>query len=110
MIHNKKITKIALLLAIAGAMSGCTKLDEKLNSTLTNAQVSSSLGAAGTGLLLSAAYTDLTILGRPGPGFLTGRKYLRRITWFLPGVVTGMIMAYGEYCTIIHGMPIMDRF
>ena len=62
MIHNKKITKIALLLAIAGAMSGCTKLDEKLNSTLTNAQVSSSLGAAGTGLLLSAAYTDLTIL------------------------------------------------
>lgn len=41
------------------AMSGCTKLDENLGSTLTNAQVSNALGSAGTGLLLSAAYADL---------------------------------------------------
>jgi len=59
MIHYKKITKFAVLLLTVGAMAGCTKLDEKLNSTLTNPQVSSSLGAAGTGLLLGAAYSDL---------------------------------------------------
>ncbi|MBI1344417.1 MAG: RagB/SusD family nutrient uptake outer membrane protein [Terrimonas sp.] len=41
------------------ALSACTKLDEKLNSTLTNAQVASALGSAGTGLLLSAAYADI---------------------------------------------------
>jgi hypothetical protein len=51
------------------AMAGCTKLEEGLNSTLTNAQVSSSLGAAGTGLLLSAAYSDIG-----GP--LTGQDLL----------------------------------
>lgn len=55
----KKITKIATPLLCIVAMFGCTKLDEGLNSTLTNSQVSSALGAAGTGLLLSAAYTDL---------------------------------------------------
>src|SRR5262249_48648868 len=37
----------------------CSKLHEHLKSTLTNAQVSSALGSAGVGLLLSAAYTDI---------------------------------------------------
>lgn len=54
-----KNLKFALPLLAAVAMTGCTKLDEGLNSTLTNAQVASSLGTAGTGLLLSAAYSDV---------------------------------------------------
>ncbi len=63
------ITKYALLLIAVFAMSGCTKLNEGLGSTLTNTQVSNALGAAGTGLLLSAAYSDLG-----GP--LTGQDQL----------------------------------
>jgi starch-binding outer membrane protein, SusD/RagB family len=55
----KKITKVAAPLLAIAAMFGCTKLDEGLNSTLTNSQVSSALGAQGTELLLTAAYTDL---------------------------------------------------
>lgn len=55
----KNITRFATPILAVIAMLGCTKLDEGLNSTLTNSQVSSSLGAAGTGLLLSAAYADL---------------------------------------------------
>lgn len=55
----KTITKLAIPFLAVLAMSGCTKLDEGLNSTLTNSQVASSLGSAGTGLLLSAAYADL---------------------------------------------------
>jgi hypothetical protein len=39
--------------------SGCTKLDEKLNSTLTSTEAANSLGAAGTDLLLKAAYADI---------------------------------------------------
>ena len=53
------ITKFALPILAVIAMAGCTKLDEKLGSTLTNSQVSNALGSAGTGLLLSAAYADL---------------------------------------------------
>ncbi len=41
------------------AFSGCTKLDETLNSTLTSEQAASSLGSTGTDLLLRAAYADL---------------------------------------------------
>jgi starch-binding outer membrane protein, SusD/RagB family len=55
----KKILQFSIPLFAIIAVSGCTKLNEKLNSTLTNPQVSSSLGSAGTGLLLSAAYSDL---------------------------------------------------
>lgn len=54
-----KNLKFALPLLAAVAMTGCTKLDEGLNSTLTSSQVASSLGTAGTGLLLSAAYSDV---------------------------------------------------
>lgn len=60
MTHNKKIKLYSLLLV--AALSGCTKLDENLNSTLTNQQTSDALGAGGTALLLNAAYADL-----PGP-------------------------------------------
>ena len=53
------ITKMALPFLAVVAMSGCTKLNEDLGSTLTNSQVSSALGSNGTALLLSAAYADL---------------------------------------------------
>ena len=39
MIQYNKITKFALLFIAVGIVAGCTKLNEKLNSTLTNAQV-----------------------------------------------------------------------
>lgn len=57
MLLYKKI--IALALPIVVVIAGCTKLDEKLNSTLTNSQTSTALGAEGTGLLLQAAYADI---------------------------------------------------
>ncbi|MBU3744460.1 MAG: RagB/SusD family nutrient uptake outer membrane protein [Sediminibacterium sp.] len=53
------ITKFALPFLAVLVMMGCTKLNENLGSTLTNAQVSNALGSAGTGLLLSAAYADI---------------------------------------------------
>lgn len=57
---NIKVTyKYLVLLCIIAAASGCTKLNEDLNSTFTNGQVSSALGANGTALLLNAAYSDL---------------------------------------------------
>lgn len=62
MINFKKILKFSLLLVVVQIMTGCTKLNEKLNSTLTKDQVTTSLGTAGTGLLLGAAYSDLTFL------------------------------------------------
>ncbi len=55
----KNVTKFAIPLLAMVAMSGCTKLDESLNATLTNGQVSSSLGSSGTSLLLAAAYSDV---------------------------------------------------
>jgi hypothetical protein len=63
------ITKIALPLIAVFTISGCTKLNEGLGSNLTNAQVANSLGSQGTGLLLTAAYSDLG-----GP--LTGQDQL----------------------------------
>lgn len=57
MIQYKKISAFTLGLVLL--TTGCTKLDEKLNSTLTIDEVSSALGAQGVSLLLSAAYADL---------------------------------------------------
>ncbi len=57
---QKSIKLLSLSLIIV--IGGCTKLDENFNSSLTNAQAASSLGTAGTGLLLEAAYSDV-----PGP-------------------------------------------
>lgn len=56
---NNMIKKFAAAVLAVSVMAGCTKLDEKLGSTLTNSQVSNALGSAGVGLLLSAAYADL---------------------------------------------------
>jgi hypothetical protein len=53
---NKNIKLFSLLLLTT---LGCTKLNEKLNSTLTNGQTATALGAAGVGLLLQGAYSDL---------------------------------------------------
>jgi hypothetical protein len=47
----------AFILVIS--LMGCTKLNEKLNSTLTNQQTAAALGANGVQLLLKAAYNDL---------------------------------------------------
>ena len=55
--NNIKYKVIALFLA--WGVVGCTKLDENLNSTLTNQQTADALGASGTGLLLQTAYNDL---------------------------------------------------
>ncbi len=57
MIRYKNLKIYGVLLALA--LGGCSKLNEGLNSTLTNGQTSSSLGAAGTQLLLQAAYNDV---------------------------------------------------
>lgn len=56
----KNIKNIVLLFLAFGVVSGCTKLQGKLNSTLSTSQTAASLGAAGTGFLLNAAYVDLT--------------------------------------------------
>lgn len=65
----KNAYQYLLLLSIVGASVGCTKLDEGLNSTLTNSQTAAALGANGTALLLNAAYADIG-----GP--LTGQDLL----------------------------------
>lgn len=57
MIQNKKHKIVTLMLIVS--LSGCTKLNEGLNNTLTNQQTADALGAAGTGLLLNTAYTDI---------------------------------------------------
>jgi hypothetical protein len=62
MIQHKKI-RFAILIVSAVAAGSCTKLNEKLNSTLTTSQVSTSFGTAGTQLLLNGAYSDLSFLG-----------------------------------------------
>jgi len=54
----KNISLIISFLATAGIIS-CTKLDQSLNSTLTNTQASNALGANGTALLLQTAYNDI---------------------------------------------------
>ena len=59
MIRIKKIVKFVLPLCAVVAFTGCTRLDENLKSSLTASQAASALGAAGTGLLLRAAYNDL---------------------------------------------------
>jgi hypothetical protein len=58
MIHNTNY-KVKLMLVVA-LFAGCTRLDENLESTLTNQQTSAALGASGTELLLKAAYSDFT--------------------------------------------------
>jgi starch-binding outer membrane protein, SusD/RagB family len=57
MLSYKNLKVVSVLLA--STILGCSKLNEGLNGTLTNQQTSSSLGPAGTQLLLQAAYNDV---------------------------------------------------
>src|SRR4051812_42754177 len=59
MISYKNLRIVFLL--FAGTIVSCTKLHEDLGNTFTNEQVASSLGSAGTELLLQAAYNDLSV-------------------------------------------------
>jgi len=59
MIKYKNI-KLCAAFILVSAVS-CTKLDEQLNTTLTNTQTANALGSAGVGLLLSGAYLDLAV-------------------------------------------------
>ncbi len=57
MLSIKKISIYAVpVMVLLGA---CTKLDEKLGNTLTNAQTVNTLGTSGPGLFLNNAYADL---------------------------------------------------
>lgn len=56
---NKFIKAFSILSAIVLFVAGCTKLDQNLNSTLSNDQASNALGANGTQLLLQTAYNDV---------------------------------------------------
>lgn len=54
---SKYITYSAVLLLLG--LSGCTKLQEKYQSSFTAAQLTAGLGSAGPTLLLQGAYADL---------------------------------------------------
>ncbi|MGI8636882.1 MAG: RagB/SusD family nutrient uptake outer membrane protein, partial [Segetibacter sp.] len=57
----KSYKKLAILaVPILTVVTGCTKLDETLNSSLTRSEATAALGTQGTALLLNAAYTDIT--------------------------------------------------
>ena len=58
MFLNKKNSFLAIA-SVAFIATGCTKLNESLNSNLTQSQVTSALGTNGTALLLNSAYADL---------------------------------------------------
>jgi len=47
------------VIALATVLASCTKLNESLNSSLTNTQTANALGAQGVALLLQAAYADV---------------------------------------------------
>lgn len=54
----KNYFKVAISFLLVSA-AGCSKLDQSLPGSLTNQQVSGSLGTNGVGLLLNGAYSDL---------------------------------------------------
>ncbi len=60
MIKYKNIKFLNSLLLVA-ALTSCTKLNQNLNSSLTNGQTANALGSAGVGLLLQGTYTDLAV-------------------------------------------------
>ena len=55
----KFIKHPTLFIVAAAFTTGCTKLDQGLNSTLNNDQASNALGSNGTQLLLQTAYNDV---------------------------------------------------
>jgi starch-binding outer membrane protein, SusD/RagB family len=55
-----KYIRLASVIFVSAAFAtSCTKLDQKLNSALTNSQAANALGANGTQLLLQSAYNDV---------------------------------------------------
>ena len=54
-----KWMQYSTLFVVVAFTTSCTKLDQNLNSTLTNDQASNALGANGTQLLLQTAYNDV---------------------------------------------------
>ena len=58
MILNNNKLKIAVI-CLATVLGSCTKLNESLNSSLTNSQTANALGSQGVALLLQAAYADV---------------------------------------------------
>lgn len=55
---NSNKLKVAVI-CLTTVLGSCTKLNESLNSTLTNAQTANALGTQGVALLLQAAYSDI---------------------------------------------------
>jgi starch-binding outer membrane protein, SusD/RagB family len=58
MINYKKL-RLAVVIISMTAVTGCTKLDQELNSALTSQQAATALGVNGTALLLQTAYNDI---------------------------------------------------
>lgn len=54
-----KHIRIAIVSTSFFIIAGCTKLDQNLNSALTNNEAANALGANGTSLLLQTAYNDI---------------------------------------------------
>ncbi len=54
-----KLIQYSAVFVVAAFTTSCTKLDQNLNSTLTNEQASNALGSNGTQLLLQTAYNDV---------------------------------------------------
>ncbi|MEO5892185.1 MAG: RagB/SusD family nutrient uptake outer membrane protein [Ferruginibacter sp.] len=58
--NSYKYIRLALIFIITATLAtSCTKLDQGLNSSLTNDQAANALGANGTQLLLQTAYIDV---------------------------------------------------
>ena len=55
----KSIKLASVIIFTAALATSCTKLDQGLNSTLTNSQAANALGVNGTQLLLQSAYNDV---------------------------------------------------
>jgi hypothetical protein len=55
----KNITKLMIPATVLVVMAGCTKLDQKLGSTLTRDEAADALGPQGTSLVLQGAYSDI---------------------------------------------------
>ncbi|WP_018617062.1 RagB/SusD family nutrient uptake outer membrane protein [Segetibacter koreensis] len=59
--NTYKYISALLIFLLTVTTFSCTKLDQKLNSALTNEQARNALGTNGTSLLLQTAYTDIGV-------------------------------------------------
>jgi len=57
--NKHKYINIAAVALVFSVVTSCTKLDQKLNSSLTNSEAANALGTNGTSLLLQTAYNDV---------------------------------------------------